>query len=118
VAERLKMPLGECMEKHTERQIDAWLQFFDVERHNPSDPTLWYLMQIACEVVRSRVEPKSMSKIKIEDFKLRFSSKEEQKSDFKPTPQMYEDMMLATTLGPEGCRKLLKERKAKQAERS
>lgn len=40
------MPLMECMEKHTERQLYVWLAWFNLQMNKPSRSD-YYLMQIA-----------------------------------------------------------------------
>lgn len=76
VASKLNMGLDECMEKHTDEQIEAWLMYFNEEMNHPGSVE-HYLMLVAREVallserVRTLFGGKPVE-VKLEQFKLRF----------------------------------------------
>lgn len=67
------MPLRQCMESHTERELRGWLSWIVMNKErdaeNPS-PDQWYMMQIAQEI--KRVLSKNPASIKLSNFKLSF----------------------------------------------
>ena len=71
------MTLAECFARVSFREFRIWLAWFDLQWSRPYR-TDHYLMQIACEVTRSRVKyPRS---VKHEHFQLQFTTVAE------PTP--------------------------------
>jgi hypothetical protein len=109
------MSIDEVYEKHTERQVGIWHAHFQrrfrEEIENPTDPVVWYLMQVAAEIRVDHV--KNPRDVKIGDMLLRLDQ-QQAKSDFKPTAEMHDQMALAQgmmmTLGPEGMRQWLADR--------
>lgn len=57
------MPLQECMEKHTERQLDIWNAWFDIQWSRPSR-TDWYIMQNGFETRRAHAKRPKLVKLK------------------------------------------------------
>lgn len=63
------MPLGECMERHTYRQLLVWLAWLENQWNEP-DRHDYYLMQIAAAICS--VNAKRGRRPKLKDFALKF----------------------------------------------
>jgi len=72
VASHLGMSLDECLQKHTKRQIAAWLVYLKQKWDSPTT-TEYYLMQIAAEIRRTKA--KDPRRVRIEDLRIIFRSK-------------------------------------------
>lgn len=72
LASHLRMPLRECMQKHTHREYLLWMAWL-AKQHDTPDRSDYYLMQIAAEI--RRVLSKQPNKIKLEHFKLSTAGK-------------------------------------------
>jgi hypothetical protein len=65
------MPLGECMRKHTQRQLRVWLAWLEIQLNIP-DRTAYYLAQLTAEVRRGHVrKPES---VQTKTFIMQFRS--------------------------------------------
>lgn len=62
------------MKRTTHREYLTWMAYFELELDRPSRSDN-YLMQIACEVRRTRAE--TPSAVKLQDFKLQFEQQEQ-----------------------------------------
>lgn len=63
------MSIGECLQKHTHRQMLSWMEYLNIDADRP-DKLENYLMQIAAEVRKTKA--KNPRAVRIEDFKLKF----------------------------------------------
>jgi len=75
------MTLEECRAKHTDRQMEMWLLFLDMDLNRP-DKVEHYLASVACEVRRivpgigSMFSGKSPSPVSMKDLYLEFKEPE------------------------------------------
>lgn len=65
------MSLDECAQKHTKRQIAAWLVYLKQKWDNPTT-TEYYLMQVAAEIRRTKA--KNPRRVKVQDLRIVFKS--------------------------------------------
>lgn len=81
LASHLGMTVRECIDKHTYREYQMWMAYFEEEW---KEPTLsdYYLMQIAQEV--RRVLSKNPNNVKLEDFQIKFQDKESEPKKYDP----------------------------------
>lgn len=74
------MTLQECMTRVSYSEYLIWIAYFELQLEDPSRTDL-YLMQIACEIVRSRV--KNPRGILLKDFVLKLNRREPKTADLK-----------------------------------
>lgn len=81
LAGHLGMTVQECIDKHTYREYQMWMAYFEDEW---KEPTLsdYYLMQIAQEV--RRVLSKNPNAVKLEDFKIKFQDANAEQKKYDP----------------------------------
>lgn len=65
------MSIGECLQKHTHRQMLSWMAYLDMDANRP-DKVENYLMQIAAEIRKTKA--KNPRSVRIEDFRLKFGN--------------------------------------------
>lgn len=73
VASHLGIPVSELRDRITESEFEDWLLFIQQEEHRTTKVD-HYLAQIAAEVRRTNV--KNPSKVKLQDFLLKFKQAE------------------------------------------
>lgn len=98
MAEMLGMSPDECERRHTERQLSLWLTW-KAERdkkqiERPTDPLFVWLQFLVMETRRSWVA--KPNDVQMSDIRLSFEPVK--KSDYKPTPEHYQQMGLASKL--------------------
>jgi hypothetical protein len=69
VSHEWKMPVQDCLERHSRRQLLVLCAWLDQQWNRPSR-TDNYLMQIACEIVRGRV--RNPGAVHVGNFRLQF----------------------------------------------
>lgn len=82
LAEKLRMTLADCKERHSERVMQLWMTY-DAEEMNAPDKTSAYFMRLTMEVrlLNERIRTLFGGKMvepKLEEFKLAFGESERQ----------------------------------------
>jgi hypothetical protein len=100
------LPLQECISKTTSSEFKDWIKYIHWKEWEENSRLHYYLARIACEIYNFRMMFTTSGKAKpIEDFLLKFESKEETKPELaaESRPEVPKD------LTPEEEEKLKKE---------
>lgn len=90
--------MGDCLAKHTDRQIDVWNAYFDEQWNIPSRAD-WYAMQIAAML-------SSGKNVSPNDFKMKFKAASDETPICNLTPEQATKMALERRFGAFGVKNL------------